>query len=73
MSQKRPEKKEYKIGDDPRYEGYNQAYDEWENWIEDKREEIILIKIKFMSLESRVSQLEEIVRGYESKSTIPEM
>ena len=38
---RRPEKKEYKIGDDPRYEGYNQAYDEWENWIEDNREEMM--------------------------------
>jgi len=31
---KRPEKKEYKIGDDPRYEGYNQACDEHTPYIE---------------------------------------
>ena len=39
----------------------------------DYEAEILLMKIKLISLESRVSQLEEIVRGYESKSTIPEM
>jgi len=39
----------------------------------DDSAEMILVKIALLKLEHRVDSLEEIVRGYESKSTIFKM
>jgi len=44
---KRPEKKEYNIGDDPRHEGYNQACSDWEKWLPkfEEIENIMLVNV----------------------------